>query len=79
MSDRYLLLYGSQTGQARAIAEEIFQRSSERGLQPDLHCLSMVDKKVGKNNWHTHTHIHAHTHILYRLIGVTEIVGFLSS
>ena len=58
MSNRYLLLYGSQTGQAMAIAEEIFQRSSDHGLQPDLHCLSMVDKKVCKDKWRTHAHTH---------------------
>lgn len=44
-SNRYLLLYGSQTGQAKAIAEEICERSSQHGLQADLHCLSMTDKK----------------------------------
>ena len=66
MSNHYLLLYGSQTGQAKAIAEEIFQRSSEHGLQPDLHCLSMTDKKVGRDHTHihacAHTHTHTHTH-----------------
>ncbi|KAK7497577.1 hypothetical protein BaRGS_00011217 [Batillaria attramentaria] len=43
--NRYLLLYGSQTGQAKAIAEEICERSSQHGLFADLHCLSMTDKK----------------------------------
>ena len=43
---RFLLLYGSQTGQAKAIAEEIYENSPNHGLQPEMHCLSMTDKKV---------------------------------
>ncbi|KAL8606119.1 hypothetical protein ACOMHN_032126 [Nucella lapillus] len=42
---RCLLLYGSQTGQSQAIAEEIFQRSSKHGLQPEIFCMSMLGKK----------------------------------
>jgi len=45
-ANRYLLLYGSQTGQAKAIAEEIAERSTAEGLAPDLHCLSTTEKKV---------------------------------
>ena len=43
---RFLLLYGSQTGQAKAIAEEIFETSPQHGLDPEMHCLSVTDKKV---------------------------------
>ncbi|XP_071789021.1 methionine synthase reductase-like [Asterias amurensis] len=42
---RFLLLYGSQTGQAKAIAEEIFETSPQHGLDPEMHCLSVTDKK----------------------------------
>ena len=45
---RFLLLYGSQTGQAQAIAEQVAERARERGLQPDVHCLSQTEKEVGK-------------------------------
>ncbi|XP_077996857.1 methionine synthase reductase-like [Glandiceps talaboti] len=43
--NRFLLLYGSQTGQAQAIAEEIHQYAGDHGLEPDLHCLSKTEKK----------------------------------
>ncbi|XP_070546978.1 methionine synthase reductase-like [Ptychodera flava] len=42
---RFLLLYGSQTGQAEAIAEEILQYSSDHGLHAEMHCLSQTEKK----------------------------------
>ncbi|XP_072030751.1 methionine synthase reductase-like [Amphiura filiformis] len=45
MQGRFLLLYGSQTGQAKAIAEEIYENAPHHGLQPEIHCLSMTDKK----------------------------------
>ena len=44
---RFLLLYGSQTGQAKAIAEEIYETSPQHGFDPEMHCFSMTDKKVG--------------------------------
>ena len=47
-SNRFLLLYGSQTGQAEAIAEEISETAEKHGLVADLHCLSMTEKKVNK-------------------------------
>ncbi|KAK7092257.1 methionine synthase reductase-like [Littorina saxatilis] len=50
--NRFLLLYATQTGQAKAIAEEIFQQSTDRGLQPELHCLSMTDKKFSIEKEH---------------------------
>ena len=43
---QFLLLYGSQTGQAQAIAEEIRDRAVERDLVPNLYCLSQTEKKV---------------------------------
>jgi methionine synthase reductase len=43
---RFLLLYGSQTGQAQSIAEEIYRQAIEKGYKPDIHCLSMSEKKV---------------------------------
>ena len=46
MANSFLLLYGSQTGQAKAIAEEIQQRSGKRGMEADLHCLSKSEKEV---------------------------------
>ena len=43
---RFLLLYGSQTGQAEAIAEKIRDTARERGLDPDMYCISQSEKKV---------------------------------
>ena len=45
---RFLLLYGSQTGQAKAIAEQIHELAAERGLEPDTHCFSKSEKEVYK-------------------------------
>ncbi|CAG0884753.1 unnamed protein product [Darwinula stevensoni] len=42
---RFLLIYASQTGQAKAIAEEIASLAPEHGLLPDLHCISLTEKK----------------------------------
>ena len=43
----FTILYGSQTGQSKAIAEEIHERSANCGLTASIFCLSLVDKKVG--------------------------------
>ena len=43
---RFLLLYGSQTGQAEVIAERVRDLALERGLAPDMHCISQSEKKV---------------------------------
>ena len=43
---RFLLLYGSQTGQSQAIAEQLRDLACERGLEPDIHCISQSEKKV---------------------------------
>ncbi|XP_020909211.1 methionine synthase reductase [Exaiptasia diaphana] len=44
-SSHFTILYGSQTGQAQAIAEEIHENSSQHGLQSKLFCLSQTEKK----------------------------------
>eukprot|EP00117_Sycon_ciliatum_P002063 scpid103229/ scgid7460/ Methionine synthase reductase len=41
----FLILYGSQTGQAKAIAEEIHNNSESQGLSSRIFCLSQTDKK----------------------------------
>ena len=43
---RFLLLYGSQTGQAEAIAGLIHEEAKTRGYSPELHCISNSEKKV---------------------------------
>ncbi|VDH92943.1 methionine synthase reductase [Mytilus galloprovincialis] len=43
--NRFLLLYGSQTGQAKAISEEIVEKAEKFNLTADLHCLSQTEKK----------------------------------
>ncbi|XP_066932114.1 methionine synthase reductase-like [Clytia hemisphaerica] len=41
----FLILYGSQTGQAQAISEEIFDKAHKEGFSPRRFCLSMIEKK----------------------------------
>uniref|UniRef100_A0A8B9YZB6 Methionine synthase reductase n=1 Tax=Buteo japonicus TaxID=224669 RepID=A0A8B9YZB6_9AVES len=41
---RFLLLYATQKGQAKAIAEEIWEQAGARGLEADMHCISEMDK-----------------------------------
>ncbi|XP_071942940.1 methionine synthase reductase-like [Antedon mediterranea] len=45
MERRFLLLFGSQTGQSQAVAEEIFEKALEHGFQPDLHNINETEKK----------------------------------
>ncbi|XP_058536170.1 methionine synthase reductase isoform X3 [Ochotona princeps] len=40
---RFLLLYASQRGQAKAIAEDICQQALAHGFSADLHCMSESD------------------------------------
>ena len=48
MSDStFTILYGSQTGQAKAIAEEIYEQAEGYDLKAKLLCMSTTDKKVG--------------------------------
>jgi len=41
----YLLVYGSETGQAKAIAQDIADKSAAHGLSADLRCAETVDKE----------------------------------
>ncbi|NXG35117.1 MTRR reductase, partial [Dromaius novaehollandiae] len=41
---RFLLLYATQKGQAKAIAEEIRQQAGTHGLEADMYCISETDK-----------------------------------
>ncbi|XP_068846697.1 methionine synthase reductase [Capricornis sumatraensis] len=41
---RFLLLYATQRGQAKAIAEEINEKAVTYGFSADLHCISESDK-----------------------------------
>ena len=43
---RFLLLYGSQTGNAEAITEEIADQAASHGLIADRFILDDTDKKV---------------------------------
>jgi len=42
---RYLLVYGSETGQAKAIAQDIADKSAAHGLAADLRCADTVDRE----------------------------------
>ena len=44
---RFLLLYATQQGQAKAIAEEICEKAFVHGFSADLHCISESDKVSG--------------------------------
>ncbi|KFQ26174.1 Methionine synthase reductase, partial [Merops nubicus] len=44
LKKRFLLLYATQNGQAKAIAEEIEQQAGAHGLEADMHCMSEMDK-----------------------------------
>lgn len=44
---RFLLLYGSQTGQAEAIATQVRDLARKKGFSPDMYCISQSEKKVG--------------------------------
>lgn len=46
VANRFLLLYGSQTGQAKAIAEEIAEKAESHNLHADIYCLGLTEKKV---------------------------------
>ena len=45
---RFLLIYSSQTGQAKAIAEEIAENAPRHGLKAELHCISLTEKRVSQ-------------------------------
>lgn len=41
---RFVVLYGSQKGQAQSIAEGIAEEAEEHGLNADLSCLNQAEK-----------------------------------
>lgn len=43
---QFLLVYASQTGQAKAIAEEFNEVTLNEGLSPRMHCISQTEKEV---------------------------------
>ncbi|KAF7691770.1 hypothetical protein HF521_010737 [Silurus meridionalis] len=43
-SSRFLILYGSQKGQAQAIAEELSEQAAAHGFEAEISCLSKADK-----------------------------------
>ena len=45
-SKRFLLVYGSQTGQSKAISEEIVERCHRIGINADIHCFGRIEKEV---------------------------------
>lgn len=49
-TSRFLLVYGSQTGQSKAIAEELVERCYKVGIDADIHCLSKIEKEVSHLN-----------------------------
>ena len=46
---RFLLIYATQTGQAKAVAEEIAETAPNHGLEAEVHCISLTEKKVRFN------------------------------
>ena len=46
---RFLLIYATQTGQAKAIAEEIAETAPNHGLEAEVHCISLTEKKVTRS------------------------------
>jgi len=50
-SKRFLLLYGTQTGQAKAIAEQIQEKAVSEGLSPELQCLDQTEKKASTSKY----------------------------
>ena len=49
VDNKFTILFGSQTGQAKAIAEEIHERSEQHGVCSKLLCLSLTEKKFNIN------------------------------
>lgn len=46
---KFLIVYASETGQAKAISEEIADKAVEYGLKPLRFCMSLTDKRVMGN------------------------------
>ena len=45
---RFLLIYGSQTGQSQAISEQIAEKATSKGFEVDFNCLDQSGIKVSK-------------------------------
>ena len=43
---RFLLVYGSQTGQSQVISEQIAEKATSKGFKVDLNCLDQSGAKV---------------------------------
>lgn len=43
---RFLLVYGSQTGQSQVISEQIAEKATSKGFKADLSCLDQSGTKV---------------------------------
>ena len=43
---RFLLVYGSQTGQSQVISEQIAEKATSKGFKADLNCLDQSGVKV---------------------------------
>lgn len=43
---RFLLVYGSQTGQSQVISEQIAEKATSKGFKADLSCLDQSGVKV---------------------------------
>ncbi len=73
---KFLLVFGSETGQAKAIAEIIRDKALERGLLPDTLCFSQYDKGVWDAYMYLYTLIpavliiHTECFIWYSIISV---------
>ena len=47
---KFIIIYASQTGQAKAIAESIFDLANEKkNFKPEIHCISQHDKAFKLN------------------------------
>lgn len=44
LPSRFLILYGSQKGQAQSIADQLADQAAEHGFEADVSCLSQADK-----------------------------------
>lgn len=44
--NKFLILYGSQTGQAEAISEEIADNAEKINLKSERFCLNDINRKV---------------------------------
>lgn len=60
---RFLLLYATQRGQAKAIAEVIYEKAVEHGFAADLHCISESDK------------VRAATHVVFTVFYALKYFG----